>query len=187
MADAKKVKGMLLEKGDCVLVVIDVQDKLVPKIHDNERVQNNIVKLLRFCRIANIPVVWTEQKNLGDTVGPVRKEMPNQARPVHKLVFDCLGSADFVDALFRLKKETLLITGIEAHICVAQTALHATKGFNVHVVADAVSSRSPGDGKVALERMMAAGVTVTTTEMAMFELLREAGTDLFRAALPLLK
>lgn len=187
MADAKKVKGMLLEKEDCVLVVIDFQDKLVPKIHDNERVQNNIVRLLKFCRIANIPVIWTEQRNLGNTVEVIRKELGDGARPIQKLAFSCFGVREFVDKLQELGKGTMIIVGIETHICVAQTALHATKGYNVHVVGDAVSSRSPDDRKVAIDRMMSAGVTVTTTEMAMFELLKEAGTDQFRAALPMFK
>jgi len=183
----KKVKGGLLEKEDCVLVVIDMQDKLVPRIHDNERTLNNIIKMIKFCRIAGIPVIWTEQKNLGNTVEAIVKELGDGARPIQKLVFDCLGSMEFMEELHALRKGSLLISGIETHICVAQTALHAKKGYNVHVVADAVSSRSPDDRKAAMDRMTAAGVTVTTTEMAMFELLKEAGTDQFRAALPLLK
>lgn len=188
MADAiEKVKEGLVVRGDCVVVIIDVQDKMAPRIHENDKVVENIIKFIRFARIVGLPIVVTEQRNLGMTVERIKKELPRDMKPIEKLAFDCLGSIEFMEELHRLKKETLLLVGIETHICVAQTALHAARKFNVHVLADATGSRSPAESRVGLDRMTHAGVTVSSTEMAIFELLGEAGTDEFRSVLPLLK
>ena len=107
--------------------------------------------------------------------------------PLSKITFDCFGCPEFQARLQRLGGATLLITGIEAHICVCQTALTALGSYKVQVVADAVSSRVELNHRTALERMAQAGAVVTTTEMAIYELLGRAGTDEFRATLPLVK
>jgi isochorismate hydrolase len=177
---------LLLDRRDCALLVIDVQEKLVPHIHASERVVESIVRLVRFAEILEIPVFAAEQGKLGPTVGPIREALP-ACEPTPKLAFGALGCSAFVERLAASGKGSLILTGIEAHICVAQTALQALPSFGVHVVADAVGSRSPDNCRIALERLRQAGAVVTTTEMLMYELMVEAGTDEFRRVLPLVK
>ena len=182
----KSFDSGLLKKEDCALLVIDVQEKLVRVIDDVKRSIENIVRLIRFSRIVDIPIVLTEQQNLGDTVKEIRDEMIS-FQPVLKMTFSCFASKGFRKYLEALKKGALVFTGIEAHICVAQTAMDAMKEYDVHVVSDAVTSRSADDKEAALDRLRQNGITVTTTEMLMYELLVKAGTSEFRKALKLLK
>lgn len=176
----------LLLRDDAVLLVIDVQERLLPTIANGDAVVANIVKLLRFAQIIELPVILTEQQKLGPTVAPIRSEIPG-VEPISKIEFGCFDCPDFRGALHASERDTLVLSGIEAHICVAQTALAAIPEYGVHVVSDAVSSRSLDDRKVALKRMLQAGVTITSTEMLMYELLGRAGTDEFRAVLKLVK
>lgn len=176
----------LLRREDAVLLVIDVQERLLPAIADGDAVAANIVKLLRFAQIIELPVILTEQQKLGPTVAPIRAEIPGE-EPISKIEFGCFACPDFEEAVQASGRNTLVLSGIEAHICVAQTALGAIPEYGVHVVSDAISSRSLDDKKVALKRMLHAGVTITSTEMLMYELLGQAGTDEFRAVLKLVK
>ena len=174
----------LLEGDTAFLVVIDVQERLLPVIAEKERLIDNILRLIKFSRIMGIPVLLTEQENLGDTAGELRDAL-SDVPPVTKLAFNCFGSRRFRERVEALGRRSMIVAGIETHICVAQTALHAVPEFRVHCVADAVSSRSAHNTDIALDRMRCEGVTVTSTEMLMYELLERAGTDRFRAALRL--
>ena len=176
----------LITREDSVLVVIDVQEKLMPVIANSERVLENVVRLLRFAEIIGLPVILTEQEKLGDTLVEVLEARPH-LQAIRKLDFDCFGCEEFVDEIRRLGKRTLILAGVETHICVAQTALHAAPHHTVHVVSDATSSRTEENWRVALDRMHQAAVVITSTEMVIYELLRRAGTDEFRAVLPLVK
>ena len=169
-----------------LLVVIDVQKKWAPKIQKIDHIIYNINKLVRFFNILEIPIVLTEQQNLGDTVDEIRSELTN-TEPIRKLTFSCLGSPGFQRYLAAHPIKTLILTGIEAHICVAHTAIDAAGTYNVQVVRDAIGACSLKNRDTAIDRLHQCGITVTTTEMLMYELLQQAGTDLFRAALPLLK
>ncbi|MBW2094598.1 MAG: isochorismatase family protein [Deltaproteobacteria bacterium] len=183
---AVSMNGMLIDKEDCALVIVDVQEKLVPVITGAEETIQNIIKLVKFTKIIDIPIVVTEQQNLGRTVEQVRTEI-GEIEPISKITFSCFASEEFQNYLRSLGRKTLILTGIEAHICVAQTALDAPREYPVQVVSDAVASRDPRNRDIALQRMRAAGVTVTSTEMLIYELLKKAGTDEFRATLPLVK
>lgn len=176
----------LITLEDSVLVVIDAQEKLMPVIANEEQVLENVVRLLKFSAIIGLPVILTEQEKLGDTLSEVLEASPN-LQPIRKLDFDCFGCQDFAEEVRRLGRNTLILTGVETHICVAQTALHAVPDLTVHVVSDATSSRTEENWRIALERMRQAGVVITSTEMVIYELLQKAGTDEFRAVLPLVK
>ncbi len=175
-----------IRREDAALLVIDVQDRLLPHIHQAERVVTNVVKLIRFARITGLPVLWAEQEKLGATAEPIRAELGGMT-PVAKADFGCLGCGAFREGLEALGRKTLILCGIEAHICVARTALQALPRYGVHVVADAVSSRTPENRQIALDRLTLAGAVVTSTEMLFYEILERAGTDEFRAVLPLVK
>jgi len=186
MNQKEATSSTLISREDCVLVVIDVQEKLLPAVADKETVLNNVVRLIKFAGIIDLPVVLTEQRNLGPTVPEVGAELAG-VEPISKITFDCFGEDAFQARLEAINRKVLVLAGIEAHICVAQTALTALNRFMVHTVGDAVSSRSLHNKDVALARMRQAGAVVTSTEMVIYELLRRAGTPEFKEALKLVK
>jgi nicotinamidase-related amidase len=186
MSGTSAPHGHLINREDSILVVIDVQERLMPVIANRDGVIDNVVRLLKFSQIIGLPVILTEQEKLGDTLPQIPEARPD-LQPIRKLDFDCFGCQGFVEKISSLGRNTLVLTGVEAHICVAQTALHAVPDHTVHVVSDATSSRREENWKVGLERMRQAGVVITSTEMVIYELLQRAGTDEFRDVLPLVK
>lgn len=176
-----------LSREEGVLVVVDVQDKLLPAIHERDGVLENIVRLLRFANEIGIPVLVAKQVKLGETVEAIR-QLTMKSATVEKSQFDCIACAAFAEQLAGLQKRTLLLCGIETHICVAQTALHALRdGYRVHLLADATSSRSQVNVEVGVERARSAGAVISSVEMLIYEILGEAATDLFRRVLPIVK
>ncbi len=186
MTPSAPAASRLLHREDALLAVIDVQERLLPHVVGGGEVVANIVKLLRFAGIVGLPVLLTEQLKLGPTVDAIKRELPSTT-PILKTEFGCLACEGFAEAVRASGRNALVLVGLEAHICVAQTALQAISEYGVHVVGDAVSSRSLADKETALRRMAQSGVTVTTTEMLMYEILGRAGTDEFRAVLELVK
>ncbi|MBN1288434.1 MAG: hydrolase [Actinobacteria bacterium] len=178
--------GKLIVRDDCLLLVVDIQEKLIPFISENEMVVGNTLKLLKFAKIIGIPAIVTEQEKLGPTVEALKSEMDG-LEPIMKLDFSACRCGEFRDAVDRTGKTTLIVTGIESHICITQTVLQMIPDYNVHVVSDAVSSRTLENREVALDRMRDAGAVITSTEMLMYELLVKAGTDEFKETLPLVK
>jgi nicotinamidase-related amidase len=180
-----------LEADHCALVVVDIQEKLLPPIFEKQRVVRNTQVLIRLAGILKIPVVMSTQytKALGATVPDIASLLP-EMQAIDKMVFSCFGSDVFCSLLKRLpgNRNTLLLCGIESHICVTQTALGAMReGYIVHVASDAVSSRTEWNWKIGLERMRAAGAVISSTEMMVYELLRASGTPAFKELLPYLK
>jgi nicotinamidase-related amidase len=178
-----------LTRARAGLVVVDVQERLLPAIFEWERVRQNTVRLCRGAGVLQVPVLTTEQyrKGLGVTVPEVAAAIPGFA-PMEKLAFSACGAAGFLDALETRQVSDAILCGIEAHVCVTQTCLDLRdKGLRVFVVADAVSSRTPENYRLGLERMRAAGAVMVSTEMVLFELLERAGTAEFKQILPLVK
>jgi nicotinamidase-related amidase len=179
----------MLNQTDTVLCVIDLQDGLLPKIRMADEVMARAIKLIRFARLLEIPILWTEQypKGLGPTNAAVAKELEG-LKPIAKVAFGCFGAPEFVGALKDTGRKQPLVAGIEAHVCVMQTVLSAlSSGYEVYVPNDAVSSRHEHDYNAGLARMQVSGATIVTTEMAIFEILRAAGTPEFKKVLPLIK
>lgn len=180
---------MLIDRQKAALLVVDFQDRLLPKITGLDALLANAIRLIRCARELDMPILWTEQypQGLGPTTTAIAAEL-QALTPFEKTAFGCLGDQKFTNALDALGREQLLVTGIEAHVCVLQTALMAhDKGYTVFVARDAVSSRRELDRDAGLARMERAGVHLVTVEMAIFEALREAGTPEFKRILPLLK
>jgi nicotinamidase-related amidase len=186
MSESGHSSPNLIVREDSVLVVIDVQERLMPVIANKDRITENATRLLKFSEIIGLPVILTEQDKLGSTLPELLEARPG-LQPIRKLEFDCFGCQEFAEQLDRTKRTTLILCGVETHICVAQTALHATADYTVHVVSDATSSRMEANWQVGLDRMREAGVVITSTQMVIYELLKRAGTDEFRAVLPLVK
>ena len=182
-------KNDLLNRGRTCLLVVDVQERLLPVIHENETVVRNIERLIRGAEILGVPVIVSEQypKGLGPTVEPLLK-LVKGASAAEKITFSCLRDPGLAERIRRTGRDTLLVCGIESHVCVLQTALDALKeGYKVQVAADAVSSRSPVNKQIALERLAGAGAVITCTESALFELLEKAGSEEFRQISRLVK
>jgi len=179
----------MLERINSVLIVIDYQDALLAKIPAAAQILPVGVKLIRFANELDIPVLWTEQypKGLGPTASVIARELEGKP-PIEKIAFDCFGDAHFAGAVEASGRRQLLVIGVEAHVCVMQTTLSALAlGYEAFVVRDAVGSRNPANAAAALERMQANGAQIVTSEMAMFEVLRVAGTPEFKRVLPLIK
>jgi nicotinamidase-related amidase len=181
--------GTLLDKDQAALVVIDLQEKLLPAIDGHDGVLKNSLLLLRLAEVLSLPVVLTTQyaKGLGATVPEVRAAAPG-VEPLDKVSFGCFGDEAFLGRLRGLGRPQLLVAGIESHICVAQTVLGALDaGHAVHVASDAVGSRSAANRQVGLARMERAGALLSSTEMAVYELLRRSDGQAFKQLLPYLK
>jgi len=189
--DYAEIARRQIDADQCALVVIDIQEKLLPPIWQKEQLLRNSQMLIRLAKILKIPALVTTQyaKGLGTTVPEIASLLP-ESSPIDKLMFSCFGSDVFCSLLKRLpgQRTTVLLCGMETHICVMQTALAALReGYLVHVASDAVSSRTESNWRIGLERMRDAGAVLSSTEMMIYELLRSSGAPAFREMLPYLK
>lgn len=180
----------LIQADSTVLVVVDLQEKLAPVIEGIESVLSNTKKLLQLAKILPLKTLATTQysKGLGGTVSEVAELI--EAEPTDKICFGSLRDDVFDEQLAAALPSggTVLLCGIEAHICVNQTALGAlAKGYGVHVAADAVGSRSAKNAQIGLQRMRDAGAVISSTEMAIYELLGDSRRPEFKQMLPYLK
>lgn len=191
MGAGPRMNPTLLDRARSVLVIVDVQDKLLPAIADRDRLFSRLELLIETAKLLAIPVVSTEHypKGLGPTADRIRLALPADATPLLKTTFSCLGAPEFRDRLVATGRNQVVIAGIEAHICIMQTSLElaADPSRSVFVVVDAVSSRRPEDTRVALDRLRDAGVTLLPAESAVFEWLRDSRDPAFKALQPALK
>ncbi|KTC93096.1 MULTISPECIES: hydrolase [Legionella] len=174
---------MLLEKDKSCLLLIDVQDKLTPHVLHAEAIVERCQWLMQLATEFDVPVLVSEQypKGLGATVESLRSLVP-QDRFIEKVQFSCFRAPDFKPKLQSLNRKQMVLIGIEAHVCVLQTALDLQKvGYDVFVVVDAVSSRFELDYRYGLKRMKQVGVHLVTSEMVFFEWVGQAGTTQFKA------
>lgn len=179
--------GKIVNHGmSYLLFVIDFQERLLRHIYSFEEILKNAVKLIRACRILGIPIILTEQIKLGDTVKEVKEAAG--AEPIQKSSFSCAKCEPIREALKRINPERIILTGIEAHICILQTALDLLNlGYEVHIPIDCIGSRRPLDRDVAIQRMVNAGATPTTWETLIYEVLGTAEHEKFREILELVK
>lgn len=178
-----------LQRHDCLVLVVDVQERLAPAIADGSAVTAACRRLVLAARRLGVPVLVSEQypKGLGPTVEPLRAALGDAPR-LAKTSFSCAGEPAIAAAVEASGRRTLLLCGMEAHVCVLQSALgFRERGFEVALVADATGSRRAESRALALERARAEGCAVIDVEMAIFEWLERAGTEEFRALAPLLK
>jgi nicotinamidase-related amidase len=178
-----------LKRTGAGLVVVDIQERLLPAMAEPQRVLQNAVRLAKGAAALGLPVFATEQyrKGLGPTLPELAAAVP-QFAPLEKTVFSACGAAGFREALKAKNVSSVLLCGVESHVCVTQTCLDLLEdGLQVFVAADAVSSRTPENCRIGLDRMREAGAVVVSTEMALFELLGGAGTDEFKKIQALVK
>jgi len=190
-SDYSEIARSPLEAERCALLVIDIQEKLLPPIFHKEQLIKNSQLLIRLAGVLKLPALVSTQyaKGLGKIVPEIASLLP-ETQAIDKQMFSCFGSDVFCSQLKRLpgNRNTVLLCGMESHICVAQTALAALReGYIVHVVSDAVSSRTEWNWKIGLERMRAAGAVISSTEMIIYEMVRSSGAPAFEELLPYLK
>lgn len=186
---------MLLSVEHSALVIVDVQERLAPAIPEIERIVQRLGLLIDVAGASGVPPVTTEQhpQGLGPTLAPLLDRLSgiDGGLIVPKIAFSAVKEPVFLERLLELRiqgRRQIILGGLEAHICVLQTAIDlADRGFDVAVVADAVGSRSLDDRQIAFQRLIRHGVDIVTSEMVVYEWLGRAGTDLFRKILPLIR
>ncbi len=180
----------ILQADRSVLVVVDMQEPFLRHLFERERVVNGCRLLIQSAKVLKVPVIATLQyaQKMGGVVPEIAEVLPEGCEPIDKMCFSCYGSEPFRAALMASERAQVVLCGVEAHICVTQTALDAqAAGFHVQVAEDAVSSRSREDWQIAMRRLRHAGVVVTCAESVIYEWLVQAGTDEFRQILQLVK
>lgn len=180
----------VLDPSRAVLLIVDVQEAFRTIIPDAEALAQRIARLARGMQILGVPVLVTEQypRGLGTTVREIAEALSPDTFIAEKTAFSSCGAASFSEHLDSLGRDQVVICGIEAHICVNQTThdlLHS--GRQVHLAVDCISSRAGWNRKVALRKMQSSGALLTTTEMALFELMRDARNEHFKAVQALIK
>jgi nicotinamidase-related amidase len=194
-----------IKRDETILAVIDLQERLIPAMHEGEALIEQSAKLIRGCRILGTPILATQQytRGLGATVGAIAAALTEalpadkngegaapaaEFIPVEKTSFSAMGEPEFVRRLKAADKKTILLCGVEAHVCVMQSVLDMlAEGFDVFFVSDLISSRRRCDAEAAFRRMAAAGAAETTYESALFELLEGAGEKGFKRISGLVK
>lgn len=179
----------LLSRDQAVLLIIDVQESFRKPIQDFANITRNISILVEASKILKVPVVVTEQypQGLGNIVAEIAACLGDH-KLFEKSCFSCCGSDEFVNGLNDMGRKQILISGIEAHVCVSQTVhdlLHL--GYQPHLITDAIASRNPRNKEVGIEKMVASGAVPSTVETALFEMLVESNTETFKAVQRLVK
>lgn len=178
-----------LRVNQTALLVIDMQEKLVPAMHEPESVTSQVGRLIDGANALSVPILVTEQyrKGLGTTIAPLAKKLENAVCCEEKLKFSA-SIEPIRQHLIENQIRTVLVCGIEAHVCVMQTCLDLLEaGYVTAVAADAISSRRESDQSIAISRLIQAGIVPVTVESALLELVHEAGTEAFKSVLPLIK
>ncbi|MBN1366877.1 MAG: hydrolase [Dehalococcoidales bacterium] len=176
-------KPVFLSVSNTILIIIDVQEKLWRVMYENEKLSDNLQRLIRGIQILNIPIILTEQypQGIGPTV-PEIAALLTDIKPLAKLSFSCCGDTNFLKILKNIDRKQVLVTGIESHVCVYQTAVDLlNSGYEVQAVTECVSSRTAENRLLGLQRIESAGGKLTGVEMALFELLKTAGNEQFKA------
>jgi len=180
-----------LDAGRAMLLVIDMQEKLMPLIIDQQRVVGAAIKLIRGLSVLDLPMVATEQypKGIGTTIAPIRDVLAGgNVQTLEKPTFSGWAHPQVREAILALDRTQLIIAGVETHVCVQQTALDlASRDYDVFVCADAAGSRGRMDYECALHRMRQNRIVVTTVESVLFELCQSSAAPRFKALLEIIK
>jgi nicotinamidase-related amidase len=174
---------MVLDRASALLVIVDLQQKLLPAIHDHEDLCRRAALLVRGIRLLGLPILVTEQypQGLGTSDTLVQESLGDAYRPITKASMSAWDEPSFRQAFTTLRRHQVLLCGIEAHVCVYQTARDLlSRGQDVYLLADCVGSRRETDCRIGIQEMAARGCRLTTHEMAVFEMLRTSGTQEFK-------
>jgi len=189
MVDLKNIHAELIDKEDALLLLVDIQKSMLSPCIDAEKIQRHAAVLIDIAQILGMPIIFTEQNAL--KLGKFLPELTDKVSDpmvLSKLEFGCFENRAIHDAIEKSGRKTIIIGGIETHICIFQTGLQGLQlGYRIHIIGDAVSSPSQSNRETALRRLERSGAVLSSTEMVIFELLRRAGTPEFRQMLPIIK
>jgi isochorismate hydrolase len=188
MGDVKRF-SKLLKPEKTALLIIDIQERILPVINNHQLIVDNTLKLIKGFKVLGLPIYFTEQypKGLGPTTNSIAEEL-GDLKPFDKMSFSCSGAGDLFEEFKKKNLSQIVISGIEAHVCVQQTVLDLVENnFQVNLAADAVSSRKEKDYQTAVDRMRNHGAEISTTESILFELLNVCGTPQFKEISKLVK
>src|SRR5947199_1441631 len=174
----------ILDGAHTALAIIDMQEGFRPIISDFVETAARIALVAHAAQLLGVPVIVTEQypKGLGHTAGEIRAVLPEGLEPIEKTAFSSCGAQEFVSQLERAGARQVLLCGIEAHVCVNQTAHDLiANGYQVHLLTDCISSRSEQNRQIGVEKMLKSGALPSSTETALFELMRDARHEQFKA------
>ncbi|HLL15671.1 MAG TPA: isochorismatase family protein [Pyrinomonadaceae bacterium] len=179
-----------LDAAATALVIIDVQDAFRSSISDFAEVAVRIALVAHAAQLLNVPVLVTEQypKGLGRTAGEIRAVLPAALEPIEKTAFSSCGAQTFMGELERLRARQVLVCGLEAHVCVNQTTHDLlARGYGVHLLTECITARAPHNRQAGLAKMQQSGALPSSIEMALFELMRDAAHEQFKAVQKLIK
>jgi nicotinamidase-related amidase len=171
------------------LVLIDIQGRLATLMHDRENLYKSLEVMVKGANILEIPVIWMEQvpESLGPTIEEVASHL-GERTPIAKNTFSCCENEKFMDALHRIDRNQILLTGIETHICVYQTAADLiSREYQVQVIRECVSSRTSRNKQTGLDAIRDLGGRVTSCEMILFELMKSTDAEGFKEIVKLIK
>ncbi len=180
----------LLDAKQSALVIVDLQEAFRPAIFEFDGIVTRTAIVAQAAKLLGVPILITEQNRakLGPSVEEIRAVLPEDVEPIDKMAFSCCGAAPFCDQLNQTRARQVIVTGIEAHVCVNQTVHDLlAAGLQVHVLSDCVSSRTEKSREIGFEKMTRAGALPSTSEMALFELMVDANHGQFRAIQKLIK
>lgn len=179
----------MLDIKDTIAISVDIQEKLVPVMHEKEQILNKASTLIKGLNVLNVPILVPRQypKGIGDTQDCI-KDVLKEHTPIDKTSFGCLGETCFNDELHKYAQKSVIVFGIEAHVCVLQTVLGLLEqGYQVYLVCDAITSRHEYDKLIAIERAKQAGVLLTTVESILFELMKSSKHEKFKEISKIIK
>ena len=175
---------MKLDINNCCLLIIDLQEKLLPHIFNKEQIKHNSNKLVELFVELNIPIIYTEQypKGLGSTVNCLKKKLiDNNSKKIEKTTFSAFDNEDFKNFLTQINKKQVILLGIESHICVLQTTIDLLENAKqVYIVEECIGSRKLGDANISIKRMLKSGASLINFEMIFFELIRDSKNQFFK-------
>jgi nicotinamidase-related amidase len=175
---------MIINQNNVVLLIVDFQERLFPKIENRESIIKKMSELLKVMKIFNVPIIHTEQIKLGDTIS----DLSFQKDAIQKVTFSCIKNKVFENTLKKINRKNCILTGIETHICILQTALDLlSTGYSVFLPIDCIGSRNNYDHKTAIQRLVPQGVIPTTAETIIYEILKSADTKEFKQILTIIK
>lgn len=180
----------MIDRNDSILVVVDVQERMMPVIDRADAVSAEVTRLIKGFRALELPMLVTEQysKGLGHTITSVRDALGEWYRPIEKMSFSAALELHFMQQLEGAHRNHVYLCGVEAHVCVYQTARDlAMMGWDVEIVADAVGSRVDANRQLALNRLARHGVELTSVEMALFDLMKQADVPEFKSVSTIVK
>ncbi len=181
---------MLINKDNCLLLQIDIQEKLIPAMPEADYITENISKLIQGLKLFKLPIVITEQypKGLGNTIEPLIKALGELYVPIEKTTFSCMKNTSFVEMLENYGKKNIIVVGMESHICVLQTVIQLKEaGYSPIVIEDCICSRKDNDHYIALERMLKESITISSYESILMEICESSDIPEFKAISKIIK